>query len=90
MSFDYSSACGPRRSTYNIIGYRSNGRSFIATKFNVQEGANDDKIIEAAKKALSSSSFRTLPIDSLTMQIDRYYKYVHILDRMNVNWVHLF
>lgn len=77
-----SNAC-----TYDVIVYSSSGESYSAVRFNVEENATDEKIINSAKTALSSSSLRALPMENLTMQIDRYNRFVHIRDKINANYL---
>jgi hypothetical protein len=72
--------------TYDIIGYPSSGPNFIVTRFQAPQDATEDRIKELARNAISKTSFASLPVRSLTLKVDSHYKYVHILDIMNVNW----
>lgn len=73
--------------SYTVVAYPVRGPNIMVGTFNVPSGSSDDKIITAAKGVIGKSfGFKDLPVDRLNYQIDSHKRYVHILDRVNVNW----
>ena len=73
--------------TFSVIGYSSSNTAFRVTSFTAPASSSQETIKEAARQAISQTfSFGSLPVKSLTLQVDNITGYVHILDKMNVNF----
>lgn len=67
-----------------VVGYSAAGKAFPIGYFEADKSTSDDEMIKMAQKIIRKSAFSSLPVKSLTYQVDK--GYVHVLDKINLSF----